>query len=82
MRRLRGILAGLALAAVAFFVVLALTFPTDAIVHWAIARALPAGGRAVMFERAHLRPWGLELDGVEVRNPDGSVVVHADWLTL
>ena len=75
-------LAGLALAAFAFFIVLALTFPTDAIVHWAIGRVLPAGGRAVMFERAHLRPWGFELDGVEVRNPDGSLVVHADWLTL
>jgi len=75
-------LAGLALATVAFVVVLALTFPTDALVRWALTRALPAGGRAVGFERAHLRPWGLELDGVEVRNPDGTVAIHADWLTL
>src|SRR5204863_4193065 len=81
-RRLRGMLAGLALATLAFVVVLALTFPTDALVRWALTRALPAGGRAVGFERAHLRPWGLELDGVEVRNPDGTVVIHADWLTL
>lgn len=79
---LRRVVGTIAIAAAVFVLVLVLTFPTDAIVRWALARAMPAGGRGVVFERARLRPWGLRLEGVDLRDPNGSVVVHADWLTL
>jgi type II secretion system protein N len=84
--RLRRIVARVAIATAVFVLVfvvaLALNFPTDAIVHAAIARLMPAGGRRLVFERARLQPSGLRLDGVDVLEPGGRVVAHADWLIL
>ena len=37
--------------------VVALTFPTDALVRWALTRALPPGGPRLEFDHATLRPW-------------------------
>ena len=53
MRRGRILLAGAIFAGV-----VALTFPTDTLVRWALARALPPGGLRLDFDHAMLRPWG------------------------
>jgi type II secretion system protein N len=68
------------LVATLFVAILALMFPTDAIVRYAVRRATPANGPQVTFTRAALRPWGLRLDEVSLRNPDGTIVAAADWL--
>lgn len=81
MRRRHG-LGILAIFAAVFVAALALTFPSDALVRLALSRALPAGGPLVFFERARLRPSGLRLDGVDVRDPDGNAAAHADWVVL
>jgi type II secretion system protein N len=81
--RLVARLALLATLLVAMLLVaLAFTFPTDAIVRRAVALAMPPGGPTLTFARATLRPWGLRLDDVSLRNPDGTVVAAADWLRL
>jgi type II secretion system protein N len=70
-------------AAVALFaVVLGVSFPTDQVARWALARALLPEGRFLTFQRAHLRPWGLLLDGATLREPDGGPLYQADWLRL
>jgi type II secretion system protein N len=78
MRWLRGAAAALTLVVV----VVALAFPTDAVVRWAIVRLTPPGAPFVVFRRAVLRPWGLRLDDVAVRRPDGTALVGADWFRL
>jgi type II secretion system protein N len=70
----------LAVAATLFVAVLAFTFPTDAVVRRALALATPPGGPSLTFARAVLRPWGLRLDDVSLRNPDGTIVAAAEWL--
>jgi type II secretion system protein N len=61
---------------------LALTFPTDTIVRALLARVIPSGAPALVFGGAALRPWGLRLDEVALRRPDGSAIVTADWITF
>lgn len=60
--------------------VVALTFPTDALVRWALARALPPGGPRLEFDHAMLRPWGVRLAPVTLRDAEGYRLVAADWL--
>lgn len=71
-----------ALALVVFGAVLALTFPTDALVRSLLARLLPPGGPALDFARASLRPRGLRLEQVTLRRPDGRALASLDWLRL
>jgi type II secretion system protein N len=71
-----------AAATAVFAVVLALSFPTDELARWALARAPLPDGWFITFERAHLRPWGLVLDGATLRRPDGGALYAADWLRL
>jgi type II secretion system protein N len=63
-------------------VALAFTFPTDAVVRRVVALATPPNGPQLTFSRAALRPWGLRLDDVSLRNPDGTIVAGADWLLI
>ncbi len=70
------------LVAGVFAAVLAMTFPTDAIVRWAIARAAPGLTGMLAFRQARLRLAGLRLDGVAFRDPGGAIAVDADWVTL
>ena len=60
--------------------VVALTFPTDALVRWALARALPPGGPRLDFDHATLRPWGVRLAPVTLRDAAGYRLAAADWL--
>jgi type II secretion system protein N len=69
----------LAIAGGVFVLALALTFPTDSLVRFALDRVAPG---SLVFARARLRPWGFRLDGVGFRRPDGATFVGADWLTL
>jgi len=79
--RLRRV-AIVAAAAIAVFVgVIAVTFPTDALLRALVARAIPSGSVVVAFAQAHLRPWGLRVDGVAVRAPDGTLVADAEWVS-
>jgi type II secretion system protein N len=71
-----------ALAAALFMAVLAFMFPTDALVRHVAARVTPPGGIRLEFAHAALRPWGLRLDGLSLRNPDGSIVAAAEWLLV
>src|SRR5207249_989688 len=68
------------LAGAIFAGVVALTFPTDALVRWALARALPPGGLRLDFDHAMLRPWGVRLAPVTLRDATGYRVAAADWL--
>jgi type II secretion system protein N len=79
---IRRVLIGVALAAAVFVVALWLTFPTDAVVRWALERVTPPGGPGLFFRAAHLRPWGLRLDDVALRRPDASVVAALDEVTI
>jgi len=72
----------IALAAALFAAVLAFSFPTDAVVRHLVARVTPPDGPRLEFARASLRPWGLRLEGVSLRNPDGAIVAAAEWLLL
>jgi type II secretion system protein N len=76
------VLKGVTAAAVPFVVVLALTFPTDQVVRWGLARVPVPAGDFVTFGRAHLRPWGLVLDEAAYRHSDGEAVIAADWVRL
>ena len=78
--RLRRVAAVAAIAVAVFVAVIALTFPTDALLRTLIGRATPSGSLVVVFAHAHLRPWGLRVDGVAVRAPDGSLVADAEWV--
>jgi type II secretion system protein N len=69
-------------ATAVFGLVLALSFPTDELARWGLAHAPLPNGRFITFERAHLRPWGLVLDGATLRRPDGGALYAADWLRL
>ncbi len=60
--------------------VVALTFPTDVLVRWALARALPPGGPRLEFDHATLRPWGVRLAPVTLRDAQGYRLAAADWL--
>ena len=68
-----------AIAGGVFVLALALTFPTDSLVRFALDRTAPG---SLGFEHARFRPWGIRLDGVSFRRPDGRTVLGADWLTL
>ena len=70
------------LALAVFAGALFLMFPTDAIVRALLGRITPSDGPAVVFGHASLRPWGIWLDDVAVRQPDGSAIMTADRLTL
>jgi len=73
--------AGRVVAAGALFAgVLALTFPTDALVRWGLTRALPPGGPRLEFDHATLRPWGVRLAPVTLRDAQGYRLAAADWL--
>ncbi len=57
-------------------------FPTDRLVRSLVTRlALPAGN-TLTFRQAHLRPWGLVLDDLTYRGPDGTVLLPTDWVRL
>jgi type II secretion system protein N len=71
-----------ATALVVFGVVLALTFPTDALVRALVARVTPAGTAPIEFARARLRPTGIRLDDVVVRRADGRELVRVEQATL
>jgi type II secretion system protein N len=79
---MRTLLRGALAAAALFAVVLGLTFPTDQLVRWALARLPFPDGHALTFRSARLRPWGLVLDGAAYRRSDGHAVVETDWLRL
>jgi len=64
-----------------FAAVVALTFPTDALVRWALVRALLPGGPRVEYGRATLRPWGIRLEPVTFRDAVGYRLAVADRLT-
>ena len=57
-------------------------FPTDNLVRQAVARLNRPGSPALVFRRAVLRPWGLRLDEVALRNPDGTAFAAADWIRV
>jgi type II secretion system protein N len=76
------VLVGSATAGVVFAGVLAVTFPTDAVVRHALARVTPPAGSALFFGHAALRPWGFNLEQVALRRPDGTALATADWLVL
>jgi type II secretion system protein N len=71
-----------AAATALFVIVLAVSFPTDQVVRWGLARAPLPDGRFISFQHARLRPWGLLLDGATLREPDGGALYEADWLRL
>ncbi len=76
---------GLAIAALVagvFALVGALTFPTDALVHAALARAPLPENMQLRFAAAHLRPNGLRLDDVHLVRPGGRPALDAEWLRL
>jgi type II secretion system protein N len=60
--------------------VVALTLPTDALVRWGLTRALPPGGPRLEFDHATLRPWGVRLAPVTLRDAQGYRLAAADWL--
>jgi type II secretion system protein N len=74
--------AGTVLAATVFVAVLVATFPSDGVVRWAVARALPPGAGSLAFARAHLRPWAVRLEDVSLRAADGRPLASLEWLTL
>jgi len=78
---MRSALLGAA-AAVLFLIVLGLSFPTDQLVRWGLARAPLPEARAITFRHAHLRPWGLVLEGASLRDPGGGPLYEADWLRV
>ena len=73
-------LARILVAGAIFAGVVALTFPTDALVRWALARALPPGGPRLEIDHATLRPWGVRLAPATLRDAEGYRVAVADWL--
>src|SRR5205823_869551 len=76
----RAVRLGRILVAGAIFAgVVALTFPTDALVRWALTRALPPGGPRLEFDHATLRPWGVRLAPVTLRDAPGYRLAAADW---
>jgi len=79
--RFRRVAVVAAVAVAVFVSVIAVTFPTDALLRALVARATPYGSVSVSFTHAHLRPWGLRVDGVGVRAPDGSLVADAEWVS-
>jgi type II secretion system protein N len=79
--RFRRVAVVAAVAVAVFVAVIAVTFPTDALLRALVARATPYGSVSASFTRAHLRPWGLRVDGVGLRAPDGSLVADAEWVS-
>ena len=75
-------LAGGATAGVVFVGVLAVTFPTEAVVRRALARVTPPAGSALIFGRAVLRPSGFVLRQVALRRADGTALATADRLVV
>lgn len=57
-------------------------FPTDDLVRQGLARVTRPGGPELVFRRAVLRPWGLRLDEVALRNPDGTALATANWIRV
>lgn len=82
MRVARTLLVALGVIVIAFAVAVAVLFPTDTVVRAAIARVMRADGPMLVFEHATLRPWGLRLERPAVRQPDGTTLVGADWVTV
>jgi type II secretion system protein N len=80
--RLARVAAVLAGAGVLFAVVLAATFPTDALVRRVLAGVTPPGSLSLDFERAKLRPWGLVLERVALKSADGLPLLAADWIRV
>jgi type II secretion system protein N len=77
---MRRLLKGAVAMAVLFTVVLSLTFPTDDLVRWVLARVPVPEGYLLTFQRARLRPWGLVLDDAAYRHGDGTPVIETEWL--
>jgi type II secretion system protein N len=78
MRRLLPVLAG----GLVFGVTLAALFPTDAVVRRVLARATPAGWPGVVFARAALRPRGIVLDDVTLRDSTGRALARAEQVRV
>src|SRR5262249_38320317 len=78
MRRLAvlGVIVGVLVLAALY------SFPTDELVRQAVARLSHPGGPTLVFRRAVLRPWGLRLDEVAWRSPDGTALAAADWVRV
>jgi len=57
-------------------------FPTDALVRRALERLPLPGGQRLEFVSAHLRPWGLRLDGVVLHRGEGLGPLRADWVRV
>lgn len=79
---MRTVVKGVVAITVLFAVVLGLTFPTDQVVHWVLGRVAFPEEHFVTFRSAHLRPWGLVLDGVAYRRRDGEAVIASDWVRV
>lgn len=79
---MRRFLTVTAVVVATFAVVIALTFPTDAIVRALLARVPLPSGVQVTFASARLRPSGLRLEDVHVLRTDGRSVFDAVWLQL
>lgn len=76
-------LAMTALAALAALGVgLGFALPTDRLVRTLVARLPLPADHAVTFREAHLRPWGLVLDDLAYRRPDGTALVETDWVRI
>lgn len=71
-----------ALTAALFVALLAFMFPTEALLRHGLEMVTPPGGPRLEFTHASLRPWGLRLDDVSVRNADGTIVAAAEWLRI
>jgi type II secretion system protein N len=67
-----------AATALVFAASLAVLFPTDAVVRRTLARGTPPGWPAVVFREARLRPSGLVLDDVTLRDTTGAEILHAE----
>jgi type II secretion system protein N len=80
--RLGRFTAACAAAVVLFAAVLACTFPTDVVVRHVLARIGPPRSTTLVFQHAALRPWGLRLDQVALRDAEGGVLASADWVHL
>jgi type II secretion system protein N len=77
-KAIKVVLIGVAVLAI----LLVLTFPTDGLVRSILAKIPVPAGRALTFEYARLRPWGLTVYGVAYRRLFGSALAEAQWIRL
>jgi type II secretion system protein N len=68
--------------AVTFVAIVALTFPTDALVRALLARVPLPDQMQLAFDHGALGVRGLRLDQVHLTRRDGSAAFDADWLSL